>query len=209
MKTHTLLGFLLTGGFFVMSLVTIAGAAEQAVAGEERAIATFAGGCFWCMEPPFDELEGVIATTSGYTGGHKKDPTYKEVSAGGTGHTEAVQIVYNPKKVSYAKLLEVFWRNIDPLTKDAQFCDKGSQYRSGIFYHDEEQKRLAEQSKQALEESKRFRQPIVTEITAASEFYAAEEYHQDYYQKNPYRYKFYRFGCGRDQRLKELWGQSK
>ncbi len=209
MKAYTLSRFFVTGGLLVMSLVSTAVAAEHGAGGEERAIATFAGGCFWCMEPPFDELEGVISTTSGYTGGHKKDPTYKEVSAGGTGHTEAVQIVYNPKRISYAKLLEVFWRNIDPLTKDAQFCDKGSQYRSGIFYHDGEQRRLAEQSKQALEGSKRFRQPIVTEITAASEFYAAEEYHQDYYQKNPLRYKFYRFGCGRDQRLKDLWGQSK
>ncbi len=209
MKAYTLSRFFVTGGLLVMSLVSTAVAAEHGAGTEERAVATFAGGCFWCMEPPFDELEGVISTTSGYTGGHKKDPTYKEVSAGGTGHTEAVQIVYNPKKISYAKLLEVLWRNIDPLTKDAQFCDKGSQYRSGIFYHDGEQRRLAEQSKQALEGSKRFRQPIVTEITAASEFYAAEEYHQDYYQKNPLRYKFYRFGCGRDQRLKELWGQSK
>jgi len=205
MKTHTLLGFLLTGGFFVMSLVITAGAVEQAAGTEERAIATFAGGCFWCMEPPFDELEGVIATTSGYTGGHKKDPTYKEVSAGGTGHTEAVQIVYNPKKVSYAKLLEVFWRNIDPLTKDAQFCDKGSQYRSGIFYHDEEQRRLAEESSTQVQA--RFQKPVVTEIVAASQFYPAEEYHQDFYKRNPVRYYTYREGCGRDRRLQDLWGK--
>lgn len=168
--------------------------------------ATFAGGCFWCMEPPFDALDGVISTTSGYTGGQKQNPTYKEVSAGVTGHTEAVQVIYDPRKISYAQLLEVFWRNIDPTTADRQFCDSGSQYRTGIFYHDEEQKRLAEESKRTLEKSGRLGQPIVTEITAAPEFYPAEEYHQDYYKKNPVRYKFYRYNCGRDQRLEELWG---
>jgi len=158
------------------------------------------------MEPPFDKLAGVISTTSGYTGGHKQDPTYKEVSAGSTGHAEAVEIVYDPAPISYAKLLEVFWHNIDPTTPNAQFCDKGTQYRSAIFYHDETQKRLAEESKQALEASKRFTVPIVTEIVPATVFYPAEEYHQDYYQKNPLRYKFYRYNCGRDQRLRELWG---
>jgi peptide-methionine (S)-S-oxide reductase len=169
--------------------------------------ATFAGGCFWCMEPPYDKLEGVVSTTSGYIGGQKKNPTYQEVSAGGTGHAEAVQVVYDPQKVSYQKLLEVFWRNIDPFDAGGQFCDKGSQYRTGIFYHDEKQKQLAEASKKALERGK-FNRPIVTEIVPASEFYRAEEYHQDYYQKNPLRYKFYRFNCGRDQRLEELWGAS-
>jgi peptide-methionine (S)-S-oxide reductase len=158
------------------------------------------------MEHPFDELEGVVSTTVGYTGGHKKNPTYEEVSRGGTGHTEAVRVIYNPKKISYAQLLDVFWRNIDPLTPNRQFCDVGSQYRTGIFYHDEEQKRLVEQSKKELENSKRFQQPIVTEITRASEFYVGEEYHQDYYLKNPLRYKFYRYSCGRDRRLEELWG---
>ena len=169
-------------------------------------IATFAGGCFWCMEPPFDKLEGVISTTSGYTGGRKKNPTYDEVSAGGTGHTESVRVAYDPGKVSYQKLLEVFWHNIDPTTPNRQFCDRGSQYRSAIFYHDEEQKRLALESKKAVE--RLFKESVVTEILAAPEFYVAEEYHQDFYKKNPVRYKSYRFGCGRDQRLKQLWGES-
>jgi len=176
---------------------------------DNLAVATFAGGCFWCMEPPFDKIDGVTSTTSGYTAGRKTNPTYKEVSAGRTGHTEAVQIVYDPNKVSYEELLDIFWRNIDPTTPNRQFCDKGNQYRTGIFYHDEEQKRLAEESKSALEQNKPFKQEIVTEITVASKFYAAEDYHQDYYQKNPIRYKFYRHGCGRDNRLRELWGKTK
>jgi len=208
MKADTLLGLLLAGGLFVLSAPGV-GAAAQAVGGGERAVATLAGGCFWCMEPPFDALEGVISTTSGYTGGHTKDPTYEEVSAGATGHAEAVQVVFDPKKVTYAKLLEVFWQNIDPLDQAGQFCDKGRQYRSAIFTHDDEQRRLAEQSKNALEDSRRFSWPIVTEIAPASPFYHAEEYHQDYYRKNPVRYKFYRWGCGRDQRLREVWGQAK
>ena len=170
--------------------------------------ATFAGGCFWCMEPPFDKLPGVISTTSGYTGGQKPNPTYEEVSSGRTGHAEAVQVVYDPKKVSYEQLLDVFWHNIDPTVKNQQFCDVGSQYRTGIFYHDDEQKRLAEASKAALEKSKPFKAPIVTEITRAGEFYPAEEYHQDFYLKNPVRYKFYRNGCGRDARLEQLWGRA-
>jgi peptide-methionine (S)-S-oxide reductase len=170
-------------------------------------MATFAGGCFWCVEEAFDEVEGVVSTTSGYTGGHKKNPTYHEVSTGGTGHAEAVQVVYDPKKVSYSDLLKVFWHNIDPTTPNRQFCDVGSQYRSAIFYHNETQKRLAEASKRELEKSKPFKEPIVTEITKASEFYPAEEYHQDYHHKNPIRYKFYRYGCGRDQRLSEVWGK--
>ncbi len=169
--------------------------------------ATLAGGCFWCMEPPYDKLEGVISTTSGYTGGHKLQPTYEEVSAGATGHAEAVQIVYDPRKITYAELLKVFWRNIDPTTPDRQFCDKGSQYRSAIFYHDPEQKRLAEESRREIEQSKSFPQPIVTEIVSAGEFYPAEEYHQDFYQKNPVRFKLYKFACGRDRRLEELWGE--
>jgi peptide-methionine (S)-S-oxide reductase len=168
--------------------------------------ATFAGGCFWCMEPPFDKLDGVISTTSGYVGGTEKNPTYREVSAGITGHAEAVQIVYDPKKVTYQQLLDVFWINIDPTVKDRQFCDRGSQYRTGIFYHDAEQQKLAEASKQQVERTKSFAGDIYTEITPVSEFYPAEDYHQDYYQKNPIRYKFYRYNCGRDQRLKELWG---
>ena len=169
------------------------------------AIATFAGGCFWCMEHPYDELKGVISTTVGYTGGHVKNPSYEQVSAGGTGHAESIEVAYNPEKISYQKLLSVFWYNIDPLTKDAQFCDSGHQYRSAIFYHNEEQKRLAEQSKQQLEQSGRFDQSIVTEIVKAGPFYPAEDYHQNYYLKNPLSYKFYRYTCGRDQRLEELW----
>ena len=159
------------------------------------------------MEPPFDKLDGVLATTSGYTGGSKVDPTYEEVSAGGTGHFEAVQVTYDPAKVSYDRLLEVFWRNVDPLDAGGQFCDRGEQYRTAIFVHDEEQRRLAEQSKQALVESKRLDGPIVTEIVTAGPFYPAEEYHQDYYEKNPLRYKFYRWNCGRDQRLAQVWGE--
>ena len=151
--------------------------------------ATFAGGCFWCMEPPYDKLDGVLSTTSGYTGGHQADPTYKQVSAGTTGHTEAVRIVYDPQKISYQQLLDVFWRNIDPTTADRQFCDTGSQYRSGIFYHDDTQKKAAEESLRKLKQTKPFPEPIVTEITAAGAFYPAEDYHQDYYQKNPLRYK--------------------
>jgi peptide-methionine (S)-S-oxide reductase len=172
------------------------------------ATAIFAGGCFWCMEPPFDELPGVVSTTSGYIGGHTKNPTYPQVSAGTTGHTEAVQVRFDPKKVSYAKLLEVFWRNIDPATPNAQFCDHGSQYRSGIFFLNEEQQRQAVASREQVERTKSFREPIVTEITRATTFYAAEDYHQDYYKKNALRYKFYRYNCGRDARLEQLWGKS-
>ena len=168
--------------------------------------ATFAGGCFWCMEHPFDELEGVVSVTVGYTGGHKKNPTYEEVSSGTTGHAESVQIMYDPARIMYTKLLDVFWHNIDPTVQNQQFCDIGTQYRTVIFFHTEEQKRLAEESKKALEKSGRFKGPIYTEIVPASEFYPAEEYHQHYYKKNPIRYKFYRYNCGRDQRLKELWG---
>jgi peptide-methionine (S)-S-oxide reductase len=172
------------------------------------ATATFAGGCFWCMEPPFDHLAGVVATTSGYTGGRQENPTYDQVSAGTTGHVEAVQVTYDPAQVSYEQLLEVFWQNVDPLDDTGQFCDKGSQYRSAIFAATGEEQRLAEQSKQLLEAAKQFKRPIVTEILAAQTFYPAETYHQDYYLKHPVRYKFYRSACGRDQRLAELWGQS-
>jgi peptide-methionine (S)-S-oxide reductase len=161
------------------------------------------------MEPPFAQLPGVVSVTSGYTGGQKANPTYQEVSAGGTGHAEAVEIVYDPTKISYARLLDIFWRNIDPLDATGQFCDKGQQYRSAIFYQNDEQKRLAETSKQALEQSGRFDQPLVTAIVPAALFYPAEDYHQHYAQKNPIRYKFYRHGCGRDQRLEALWGASR
>jgi len=168
--------------------------------------ATFAGGCFWCMEKPFSELPGVISVTSGYTGGHKMNPTYEEVSAGGTGHAEAVQVVYDPSKIGYDKLLNRFWHNIDPTVKNRQFCDVGDQYRSAIFYHNEEQRRLAVQSLKELENNKPFANPIVTELAAASVFYPAEEYHQGYHKKNPLRYSYYRLSCGRDKRLKEIWG---
>jgi len=170
--------------------------------------ATFAGGCFWCMEHPFDELDGVVSTTSGYTGGHTGDPTYPEVSAGGTGHTEAVQIEYDPTKVTYEELLNVYWRNVDPTTPDAQFCDHGNQYRPEIFYHTEEQKQLAEASRTHIEKTKTFPEPIVIEITQGTTFYPAEDFHQNYYQTNPLRYKFYRLACGRDSRLAELWGDA-
>jgi peptide-methionine (S)-S-oxide reductase len=169
--------------------------------------ATFAGGCFWCMQGPFDRLDGVISTTAGYTGGNKKNPSYHEVSSGETGHAESVQVLYDPKRVSYEKLLDVFWHNIDPTVKDRQFCDVGTQYRSAIFYHTPEQKRLAEASKAALEKNKPFKGEIYTQIVPAGEFWPAEDYHQDYYKKNPVRYQFYRSGCGRDAKLEEIWGK--
>ena len=172
---------------------------------EGLATAIFAGGCFWCMEPPYDKLDGVIATTSGYTGGHVKNPTYKQVSYEDTGHYEAVQILYDPSKISYSQLLEVFWRNIDPLDGRGQFCDKGDSYRSAIFPQNATEQKLAEESKQAV--AKRFEKPIKTEIIAASTFYPAENYHQDYYLTNSLRYKYYRYACGRDARLEELWGK--
>lgn len=186
----------------VLWVLLAAGAANAAAL--EKAI--FAGGCFWCMEAPFDKLPGVVSVTAGYTGGEKKNPTYKEVSAGGTGHAEAVLIVYDPAKISYRSLLGVFWRNIDPTVVDRQFCDVGHQYRAAIFYLGEGQRKAALLSKAALDKNRPFREPVVTEIIPAAEFYPAEEYHQHYYKKNPLRYSYYRSGCGRDKRLKELWG---
>ncbi|HSB61786.1 MAG TPA: peptide-methionine (S)-S-oxide reductase MsrA [Vicinamibacteria bacterium] len=194
-------------GRVVIVAVALAAGAEAAPGAPGQAVATFAGGCFWCMEGPFEKLPGVFSATSGYTGGQKAHPTYGEVSAGTTGHAEAVQVVYDPAKVSYEQLLEVFWRNIDPLTPNAQFCDHGSQYRSAIYYQDEGQREAALASKKRLETSGRFKRPIVTEIVAASTFYRAEEYHQDFYKTNPVRYHSYRQGCGRDRRLRELWGE--
>jgi peptide-methionine (S)-S-oxide reductase len=179
---------------------------DQTLSASRLEKATFAGGCFWCMEEVLDRLDGVVTTTSGYIGGQKGNPTYEEVSAGGTGHAEAVQITYDGAKVDYEKILELFWRNIDPTTPNKQFCDVGSQYRAAIFYHDQTQKRLAEDSKKMVERTKKFSEPIVTEIIPASEFYPAEEYHQNFYQKNPIRYKFYKYSCGRAQRLQQLWG---
>lgn len=171
-----------------------------------RAYAVFSGGCFWCMEGPFDKLEGVIATTSGYTGGTAVNPTYEQVSSGRTGHMEAVLVEYDPARVGYARLLEVYWRNVDPLDAAGQFCDKGSQYLSAIFPVDDQQRALAEASKASLEKSRKLPGPIVTRILPAAAFYPAEAYHQDYYLKNPFRYAFYRRGCGRDARLEQLWG---
>ena len=196
-------GFMAALAALLVGFTLTATAADTGAGNKATATATFAGGCFWCMVHPFDQLPGVISVTSGYTGGHTKNPTYEEVSAGGTGHFESVQIIYDPKKIGYGKLLEVYWHNIDPLDAGGQFCDRGDQYKSVIFYHDEEQKRLAEQSKVAIE--KQLKQPVVTAIRPASTFYPAEEYHQDYHHKNPIRYKFYRYGCGRDQRLSEIW----
>ncbi len=199
----------------VISLIILGTFGVTHISGEKTATdtghgelgkATFAGGCFWCMEPPFDKLEGVKSTTVGYTGGREKNPTYKAVSSGKTGHAEAIEVLYDPSRVTYKELLDVFWRNIDPTQRDGQFVDLGPQYRTAIFYHNEEQKRLAEVSKKELENSGRFDKGIVTEIVPATEFYRAEEYHQDYYQKNPFRYKFYRYGSGRDQFLKRVWG---
>jgi peptide-methionine (S)-S-oxide reductase len=190
----------------LLAFATTAFTASPPAAPTGQAVAIFAGGCFWCMEPPFDKLPGVTATISGYTGGRTAKPTYEQVSSGSTGHAEAVQVIYDPKKISYEKLLEVFWVNIDPTVKDRQFCDGGTQYRTGIFYSDEAQRKAAEASKAALEKSRPFKEPIVTPIEMAGAFYPAEDYHQDYYVKNPVRYKLYRNGCGRDARLSQLWG---
>lgn len=191
-------------GAFVLASLAIAQTPKAPPAG--MAYATFAGGCFWCMEKPFDVLPGVVSTTSGYIGGTVKNPSYHDVSAGGTGHAEAVQVVYDPKKVSYEKLLEVYWHNVDPTVKDRQFCDVGTQYRTAIFVHTPEQKAAAEKSKELLAMTKPFKDPIVTPVVEAGDFWPAEDYHQDYYKKNPLRYEYYRTGCGRDARLKALWG---
>lgn len=174
----------------------------------KTAKATFAGGCFWCVEADFDKVAGVISTTSGYIGGNVADPTYRQVSRGGTGHAEAVEVVYDPAKVTYEKLLDVFWHNIDPVAKDRQFCDSGDMYRSAIFVHDAGQLERAEKSKKDMEASGKFSFPIQTEIVLATKFYPAEDYHQDFYLKNPAKYKFYRWNCGRDQRLEQIWGKA-
>ncbi len=212
MKQFPFMGFAIT----LLTVTLACGGAGDVAAQQTRGriaadaaglqVATFGGGCFWCMEPPFDKIAGVVSTTSGYIGGTVANPTYEQVSDGDTGHAEVVQVKYDPARVSYARLLDVFWRNIDPLTPNRQFCDAGSQYRSVIFYHNEDQRRAAEAARSALTQSGRFRQPIVTSIVAASTFYSAEEYHQDYYLKNPVRYRFYRNRCGRDARLREVWG---
>lgn len=193
----------------VAALVAAAGTAcaappTPAPAPAARSVATFAGGCFWCMEGPFEKLPGVLSVTSGYTGGQKVNPTYEEVSSGTTGHAEAVQVIYDSTRVSYDKLLEIFWHNVDPLAANGQFCDHGSQYRTGIFYHNEAQRKAAEASKTKVQA--RFLEKVVTQLVSATTFYPAEEYHQDYYKKNQLHYLAYRSGCGRDRRLRELWG---
>ena len=183
-------------------------ALAQTAAAPATAKATFAGGCFWCVEADFDKVPGVLSTTSGYIGGTVANPTYEQVSGKGTGHAEAVEIVFDPKKVSYAQLVEKFWRTIDPTTKDRQFCDSGSPYRTAIYAHDDAQLAVVKASLAALEKSKPFKEPIVTQIERAGPFYVAEAYHQDYYKKNPVRYQYYRASCGRDARLQQLWGPS-
>jgi peptide-methionine (S)-S-oxide reductase len=194
----------LTGLAVVLALAI--GAVSSAPAAE-RATAIFAGGCFWCVEADFDKLPGVISTTSGYTGGTVANPTYSQVSAGGTGHAEAVEVVYDPAKVTYARLLDYFWHHVDPTVKDRQFCDNGHQYRTAIFVANEEERKLAEASKQKV--AKELGKTIYTEIDKAGPFYKAEDYHQDYYEKNPAKYKFYRWSCGRDQRIEQVWGAHK
>jgi peptide-methionine (S)-S-oxide reductase len=191
----------------VISVIIGTGSAKATAEPEPVAKAIFAGGCFWCMEEAFEKLDGVVSVTSGYTGGQVANPTYEQVSAGQTGHAESIEVIYGPAKVSYSQLLDAFWHNVDPLTSNAQFCDHGTQYRSAIFYRTEEERRLAEDSKRAIEKSKRFSEPLVTEIVPAGTFYPAEEYHQDFHKKNPIRYKFYKYSCGRAQRLEELWGK--
>jgi peptide-methionine (S)-S-oxide reductase len=203
-RIRTLGGVWIATAFFAFPGLAPAQGGE----GGRLATATFAGGCFWCMEQPFDELEGVVSTTSGYTDGHTPNPTYKEVSSGTTGHAEAVQVVYDPEKVSFERLVEVFWRNIDPTDAGGQFCDRGSPYRPALFYHDAAQREVAERSRAALEKERPFKDAIATPVVAATTFYPAEEYHQDYYLRNPIRYKYYRNGCGRDRRLQQLWGGS-
>ena len=202
---------LLTLGFagygLQLAAQTVPAAPAKAMAAGPVAKAVFAGGCFWCVESDFDKVPGVLSTTSGYTGGKTANPTYEQVSSHSTGHAEAVLVEFDPAKVSYERLVEHFWRTIDPTTKDRQFCDSGSPYRSAIFVQDAEQLKLATASRAALEKSKPFKEPVVTEIVMATTFYPAEGYHQDYYLKNPVRYKLYRTGCGRDARLKQLWGE--
>lgn len=191
----------------VLALMFAASGAASAQTPPGQAVATFAGGCFWCTESDFDKVPGVISTTSGYTGGRAANPTYEQVSMGGTGHAEAVQVVYDPSKVSYETLLAYYWRHVDPTVSNRQFCDVGEQYRTAIFVNNEAERKLAEASKVKI--AAELKQPIYTQIVAAGPFYKAEEYHQDFYQKNPTKYKFYRWNCGRDQRLEQLWGKPK
>ncbi len=206
MATHRRLTLLMVGLAICVTLV--AWSSSSALSASTSAKAYFAGGCFWCMEEAFEQVEGVLSVASGYMGGTIANPTYEQVSAGRTGHAEAVEVIYDPTKVSYQQLLEAFWKNVDPLTPNAQFCDHGSQYRSAVFYATEEEQRLAEASKTVIEQAKKFPAPIVTELVPATSFYQAEDYHQDYYKKNPLRYKYYKYSCGRAKRLEALWGKS-
>lgn len=195
--------------FSLIAALVFAGAAsaQNVPLAPDRAVATFAGGCFWCVESDFDHVPGVLSTTSGYTGGTVANPTYEQVSAGRTGHAESVEVAYDPRKISYAQLLDYFWHHIDPTVKDQQFCDHGSQYRTAIFVHSDEERKLAEESKKKVEAE--LKKPIYTEIDQAGPFYKAEDYHQDFYVKNPTKYKFYRWNCGRDQRIEQIWGAHK
>jgi len=199
--------FIIAAVGLVPGLVPGLAAAQSAQPAPTQAVATFAGGCFWCTEADFDKVAGVISTTSGYTGGKVANPGYEQVSAGGTGHAEAVEVIYDPNKVSYEKLLTYYWHHVDPTVQNRQFCDVGEQYRSAIFVHDDEQRKLAEASKQQVEAE--LKKPIYTQIVTAGPFYKAEDYHQDFYQKNAVKYKFYRWNCGRDQRLEQIWGARK
>ena len=208
MKAILLIGFLSLAGFVLLGFQHIQKQEKNSIMEQDKRHlekATFAGGCFWCIESDFEKVNGVVEAISGYSGGPEENPTYKEVSAGSTGHTEAVQVIYDPEKVSYRDLLDVFWRHVDPTDPSGQFVDRGSKYRAAIFYHDDNQKRIAEESKRELEKSGRFKKPIVTEIVKLTAFYGAEDYHQDYYKKSALRYKFYRFNSGRDQFLKKVW----
>ncbi len=193
-------------GFLTVFLFNGSASAESAGSASQKAV--FAGGCFWCMQAPFDQLPGVISTTVGYTGGRVANPTYEQVSHENTGHAEAVEVLFDPKKISYEKILDVYWHQIDPTTVDAQFVDVGDSYRTAIFYQNEEQKKLAEASKAAWEKKGTFKKPIVTQIVSAGPFYKAEDYHQSYYKKNPVRYNFYRSRSGRDRYLTSIWGKS-
>ena len=214
MKTTIRVGIIILLGLVLIGIQQAKSQKQDATANMKKQYddknlkrATFAGGCFWCTESDFEKVAGVVEVISGYTGGHTENPTYEEVSSGVTGHAESIQVIYDPAKVSYEQLLDVFWRHIDPTDAGGQFVDRGSQYRSAIFYQDDEQRRLAEESKAKLEQSGRFDKPIVTEIVKLGTFYPAEEYHQDYYKKNPLRYKYYRYGSGRDQFLEQVWGK--
>ena len=210
MKTIILIAIMITFGLILVGFQKSNNLQEKTDTTMEKkqknlSEATFAGGCFWCTESDFEKFDGVVEAISGYVGGRTQNPTYKEVSAGGTGHAEAIRVLYDPQKITYDELLDIFWRHVDPTDSNGQFVDRGSQYRSAIFYHDEEQKRLAEESKRKLESSGRFDRPVETEIVPVSKFYEAEDYHQDYYKKNPIRYKWYRSGSGRDAFLKKAW----